>query len=43
MSGMVPLQRGGLAEDALVRESLHETLRVEVLIPELGEVLVLLM
>src|ERR1700744_5446080 len=42
-SGVVPLQRRGLAENALVRESLFEPLSTQVLIPCIRELLVLLL
>ena len=42
-SGGVPLQRSGLAENALVRERLFEPLQAQVLVPCLRELLVLLL
>src|SRR6187402_1552806 len=42
-SGMVPLQRSGLAENALVRKSLFKALQSQVAVPRLGEALVLLL
>jgi hypothetical protein len=39
--GMVPLQGSGLTEDALVREDFGEALRTQVVVPQLGELLVL--
>lgn len=41
-SGAVPLQRSGLAENALVRESLFVALQAQVVVPRGGELLVLL-